>query len=83
MRWKILSSCQERSKNRERFSDCNPLSLNVSESLVMCSKCLKLCLLIIVDGLRKYGVNVDFGGLAHLLDDRIKSPNLVKIENQV
>lgn len=59
------------------------VSLKVSESLLMCSKRLKLCLLIIVDGLRKYGVNVDFGGLANLLDDGIKSPNLVKIENQV
>lgn len=59
------------------------VSLNVSESLIMRSKCLKLCLLIIVDGLRKYGVNLDFGGLANFLDDGIKSPNLVKIENQV
>lgn len=55
----------------------------MSESLVTCHRFLRLCLLNIVDVLRKHEVNMDFGGLAIILDDRIGVPNQVEIKDQV
>lgn len=59
------------------------INIFVRRWLVMCIRYLRFCLLNFVDVLRKQGVNVDFGDLANLLDNRIKIGNQIEIKDQV